>query len=486
MADNVVKVKVVGDVSDLEHALGNVKRRINETFFNPSAFSLNSISPWKIGADLIVGFAKGIWEGFSRANEKMAALGKQTISLAKSLNATNGEAMRLESAARAAGVGAQEYAEAVERIKSGESTLEREAEQWEHVADSAKLANERARGFAGLFQAYQERIKTADEEESLAAKWGAEVRKSFGAGGEKAGALLYSEVDKGRRTPFLREDVLAAMGTSKEALEEAQRMANASGGTWGLFAGTQIKQTLDNADKILEIVNREIEDRLKQEQKRAEAEKSRLEEERKRTDAEAAKQKAEVERIIEADRKAEAARKAREQAEIAAENDQAKRDEEALADRVAKAYTGLLDVVGGEAGRLVQEAFGLDSATMGRLLELGLRRAATPEAELQEMMARERAEQDARKREQAEAEAERTRLTEREADLQKRIRETEGELSASWMTSAGGSLIGGGSFALAMAERMRAIDREEKQQEMVEELRGVREELRKIVRNTNE
>lgn len=111
MADNVVKVKIVGDISDLEHALGNVKKQIASTFFNPSAFSLNAISLWKLAADGIVKATKYIVDTFRNAGEELKKQGKSILDEAKALGAITEDVAGLKAAANAAGVSTQAYAD---------------------------------------------------------------------------------------------------------------------------------------------------------------------------------------------------------------------------------------------------------------------------------------------------------------------------------------------------------------------------------------
>lgn len=464
MAQNEVKVKVTADSTAIERTLSNLKERIAQTFSNPSTFSLNNISPWKVIADGISNAIRGFINDFMEAEEKLLMLGKSAERLGEKLGTSSLEASRLESAARAAGVNAKDYAEALERIESGKTTLAEQAEAWERVASGAKLSKERSRGLAALITAEKERIS---EEATNAAKVYETISGIGNAG--KVAERIAAEIERGRREPVTAQEIMRR-GTTM-----GYTLTNLGGGENINLAVVALNRGIREAQ--------EAETKAKEEsEKRAEAERKRKEAEQRKAEAEAARLKAEEQRIAEADHKEEATRKAQAQAEINAEKERSKREEEALADRIAKAYTQLLDIVGGEAEGMVKEAFGLDDETMNRLLALGLRRAQTPEALLQEEIARGLERQQERQR----AQAERDRLTERAEDLRRRADEVEGELNASWLTASGGSLIGNGAFSLAMGQRMRDIDRAEKQAELLQELHGVNEKLAQLVKNTNE
>lgn len=439
MADNVVKVNIVADSTQLEKTVGGLKKKLAEAL-DVNGFSLAEINPWKLAADGIRAAVTHVVKSFAELNGAMAKNGSAAVALGKDLGVTTLEAGRLQEAARLAGVSASEYAEALDKIKTGTTSLAEQAEAWERVAHASSSVT---RGNAVLSAIAEMNTPGIDDNLNWIQRAWLKGTRSQQA---RVGARMMQEVEEGRTERFTRQDVIKLGGSGLGSQYQAQ---------------------------LVEALNKMIDQRNAA---KAEADRRR-EAERLKAEAEAAK---EAERL-----RAEAA-KERDAAQRQRDAEQkARRQQE---NNTAKSVFDLWEKYGGAQRRggsatdlreVLKGAFWMDDAQLDEALRRGRTLASTPQAIAERRLAAER-------ERQAEAEAERTRLTEREADLQKRIRETEGELSASWMTSAGGSLIGGGSFALAMAERMRAIDREEKQQEMVEELRGVREELRKIVRNTNE
>ena len=78
------------------------------------------------GIDALADFSMRIFN----AKQSYAELGKQVDKTAKDLGTSTEQAARLEAAAKAAGVGANDYAKAMEDIKSGKTTLEEQAEAW--------------------------------------------------------------------------------------------------------------------------------------------------------------------------------------------------------------------------------------------------------------------------------------------------------------------------------------------------------------------
>ena len=91
------------------------------------------------------------------AKQAYAELGKEVEKTAKDLNVGTEEAVRLESAARAAGVSAKKYAEALEDIKGGQTTLEEQASAWERIAGATKTAAAQRETLAGLIANAQQR-----------------------------------------------------------------------------------------------------------------------------------------------------------------------------------------------------------------------------------------------------------------------------------------------------------------------------------------
>ena len=109
--------------------------------------------------DWAVEFARRV----SNAKQAYAELGKEVDKTAKNLGTSTEQAVRLEAAAKAAGVGAKEYAQTMEDIKSGKTTLEEQAEAWERIAGATKTIGAQKEVLAGMIANEQQRREDLEE-----------------------------------------------------------------------------------------------------------------------------------------------------------------------------------------------------------------------------------------------------------------------------------------------------------------------------------
>ena len=154
------------------------------------------------------------------AKQAYAELGKEVEKTAKDLNVGTEEAVRLESAAKAAGVSAKKYAEALEDIKRGQTTLEEQASAWERIAGATKTAAAQRETLAGLIANTQQRR----EDRLGAAERAGAVLSGLGDDAVTA-QRLYQQVLNGRTTFFTAEDYsLQAAANGRNGYENPENM----------------------------------------------------------------------------------------------------------------------------------------------------------------------------------------------------------------------------------------------------------------------
>lgn len=185
------------------------------------------ISPLSVASQVVAqwigratDFAIDFGKRMATAKQAYAELGKEVEKTAKDLNVGTEEAVRLESAARAAGVSAKKYAEALEDIKGGQTTLEEQASAWERIAGATKTAAAQRETLAGLIANAQQR-----REDRLGAAERAGAVLS-GLGDDAATAQrLYQQVLNGRTTFFTAEDYsLQAAANGRNGYENPENM----------------------------------------------------------------------------------------------------------------------------------------------------------------------------------------------------------------------------------------------------------------------
>ena len=191
------------------------------------------------------------------AKQSYAELGKQVDKTAKDLGTSTEQTVRLEAAAKAAGVGAKDYAKAMEDIKSGKTTLEEQAEAWERIAGASKTAAAQKEVLAGMIANEQQRR----EEQIGAAERAGALLSDLDEAGEMA-QYFYSQILNGRRTLI----------TPAEYNSEAIRL------TFGKHTGLDNPEDMDTVIKVLnnmiaEHITGEVQEAAKQaEREREQAE----------------------------------------------------------------------------------------------------------------------------------------------------------------------------------------------------------------------
>ena len=204
------------------------------------------------GIDALADFSMRIFN----AKQSYAELGKQVDKTAKDLGTSTEQAARLEAAAKAAGVGANDYAKAMEDIKSGKTTLEEQAEAWERIAGATKTIGAQ-KEVAGMIANEQQRR----EERIGAAERAGVLLSDLDEAGEMA-QYFYSQILNGRRTLI----------TPAEYNSEAIRL------TFGKHTGLDNPEDMDTVIKVLnnmiaEHITGEVQEAAKQaEREREQAE----------------------------------------------------------------------------------------------------------------------------------------------------------------------------------------------------------------------
>lgn len=132
-----------------------------------------------------------------------AELGEDIAKTAQALRTTTSEAVRLEAAANAAGVGAKAYAEALENIKSGQTTLEEQIVAWERIAGATKTAAAQREVLAGIIaQGQQRRQERIGRTEQIGS-----ILSGLGIHGEIA-QTFFQEILNGRTASITGKDYI--------------------------------------------------------------------------------------------------------------------------------------------------------------------------------------------------------------------------------------------------------------------------------------
>ena len=187
MATTNLKLTATADTSDAKRKLDDLKKQsinVQDEIAQKNrerlkeAFGL--IAPVAVGVQALMRVIDGaiskVQEFIGRVasyRDTYAKAGENLDALAKNLNATTAETIRLQAAADAAGIGAKDYAAALDKIKAGTITLDQQATAWESIASSASIAQSRSKLFAGyIARARQQREIEIGTAEEMAAQLG--------------------------------------------------------------------------------------------------------------------------------------------------------------------------------------------------------------------------------------------------------------------------------------------------------------------------
>lgn len=445
MAKNEIKVNITAETTQFERNIASLKNKLGEAFITPNQFSIGALSPWKMASDFIIKKGLEIIDSFKNWRKGLEDISSATDRTAKDLDTTTLQASRLEAAARAAGVSAKDYAAALENIKTGKTSLEDQAQQWERIAGSAKTAQERTRSFAALIEA--ERKQQHDQATA------AENITATISGLKDSGTIAQSfleEITRGRTAPITGQEF------AKRGAQLGISYRNMGG-----------NETIDLALKALNrAIQEEIAARARAAEKEAkakeEAEQKAAEARLKTLEAEEASQKAAMDRVRAHEREIEAARA---KATAAAQAQQA-----ALDAAARKAYTlgnTLQEAYGGDAWAKLEELLGPDARA---LYDRGARLIETPEKQAEDQARAEIARRE-----------ERAAIEQEKATLEQSLSAYQHPLSRpDFITAAGGSLIGDGAFSLQQAKRLAAIDKDDTQREQLAQLKAINERLKAL------
>ena len=449
MAKNEIKVNISAETTQFERNIATIKKKLREAFTEPVQFSIGALSPWKFISDQIIKSISSVIDSFKNWRKGLDDISTATERTAKDLDTTTLQASRLEAAAQAAGASAKDYAAAIDNTKSGKTSLETQAEQWERIAGSAKTAQERTRSFAALIEAER---KQQHDQASAAENITATLSGLKGSG--TIAQSFLGEIQAGRSAPITGQEF------AKRGAQLGISYRNMGG-----------NETIDLALKALNrAIQEEIAARARAAEKEAkakeEAEQKAADERLKTLEAEEASQKAAMDRVRAHERELEAARA---KATAAAQAQQA-----ALDAAARKAYTlgnTLQEAYGGDAWSKLEELLGPDARA---LYDRGARLIETPEKQAEDQARAEIA----RREERA---AKRDTLEQEKATLEQSLSAYQHPLSRpDFITAAGGSLIGDGAFSLQQAKRLAALDKDDTQREQLAQLKAINERLKAL------
>ncbi len=450
MAKNEITVNITANTAQFDRSLQTLREKLREAM-GVSGFSLAEINPFKIASDWIRGTLQSIAQAFMSYRADMAKAGEALGRQAETLGATAGEYTRLAEAAERAGIGQKVFADALAAIKAGNATLDETAAKWERIAAATGQANANVSQRTRVWQ-IRERLAGMDAGGLSLPQWlAAQVTGDWQA----AQALqdLMGQVNAGRGTLFSPGEVMDRVWG--QGVRERP---------WG-----QVSE--DRVRAIVAILNDEVAARL------------RRAEEARQAEAAAAEKAAEASRrAAEAQEAAAYAAEDKARAEEAAAEAKAQAGVDATARKVAGDYARLTKSGSTpvEALAVLAEAYGTTPGAISRALARGQALLRDP---VTEAVARneERAAAEAKAKAEREALlAQRKDAQERVAGLRDALAGTGGDLTAQLFGAGGGSLVGAGSFTLAMAERLRAIDRADAQAAIREDLAKAVEELKGI------
>lgn len=187
MATTNLKLTATADTSDAKRKLDDLKKQsinVTDEIAQKNRERLKEaiglIAPVAVGVQALMRVIDGaiskVQEFIGRVanyRDAYAKTGENLDKLAQSLNATTAETIRLQAAADAAGIGAKDYAAALDKIKAGTITLDQQATAWESIASSASIAQSRSRLFASyIARARQQREIEIGTAEEMAAQLG--------------------------------------------------------------------------------------------------------------------------------------------------------------------------------------------------------------------------------------------------------------------------------------------------------------------------
>lgn len=218
MPQTNLRLTATADTTDAKRKLDDLKSQsidLSEEIANKNRERLKEavglVAPVAIGVQALMRVVDAaitkVQEFIARVaafRETYAKTGQELDSLAKNLNATTAETIRLQAAANAAGVSARDYAAALDAIKSGKTTLADQAAQWERIASSADLAQSRS----ALFASHIANAQKAREQAIGLAEQSAATIAGLGVHGSIAASFL-DEILAGRTAPVTMRDYTA-------------------------------------------------------------------------------------------------------------------------------------------------------------------------------------------------------------------------------------------------------------------------------------
>lgn len=171
MAQARLEIKATADTTQATRALKDLSIQgvnVANALAEKSRASIKSIigafNPLTVVGAAVANIVNRLIDGVVDFGKRMlnfkqayAELGEDIAKTAQTLKTTTSEAVRLEAAANAAGVSAKAYAEALENIKSGKTTLAEQAEAWERIAGASKVAASQKEALAGIIAQGQQR-----------------------------------------------------------------------------------------------------------------------------------------------------------------------------------------------------------------------------------------------------------------------------------------------------------------------------------------
>lgn len=245
MATTNLKLTATADTSDAKRKIDDLKKQsidVQDEIAQKNRERLKEavglIAPVAVGVQALMRVVDGaiskVQEFIGRVasyRDTYAKAGEDLDTLAKNLNATTAETIRLQAAADAAGIGAKDYAAALDKIKAGTITLDQQATAWESIASSASIAQSRSRLFASyLANAGKQREIEIGAAEDVAAQLG-----GLGVHGEIAQSFL-DEVIAGRTAQITNREYirratdrgigLQTLGIDAETIPTAIRALN--------------------------------------------------------------------------------------------------------------------------------------------------------------------------------------------------------------------------------------------------------------------
>lgn len=439
MAKNEVVVNIKGNTTEFNRQLDTLKGKLKEAL-GANAFSLAEVSPFKFLSDAIRQGIMGIIDAFRNAEAEAAKVGDKIKQQADAVNLSAAEFAGLRAAADAAAVSAGAFADAIDRIKSGQATIADIRQEFERLGE--------AQGYDSIHTRREAAARLLANYRGIVA---AEAQALDEAGGTPGGLSgLIDALTGGNRaqSAWWLGELLKEVDAGRRDYYSAQEIA----GRTGDVLNARYDQALTNA------LNAEIDRRLARER-----------EERERAEAEAEKTKK---------AQADAEKKAAEAAQRAAES--AEREENARNARLARDWgqlrsAGVADAAALDALRL---KYGLEGDALQAALQAGQWLNYDPVAEA---VAAARGQRSVTSRS-----PHNYVLDENAGDGL-----TEGDLNATWLTGSGGSLLrGGGLAALQAGQRMRAISIQERILDKLDSLNATAataaEAAQQVAENTTE